>query len=116
MKKLSRRVTAQGEFLQDYALLILFSFRIGIWLTAGHLWRDPEVQKIYVKEGKSQTKNSDHIDRRAGDLNFFIEGELIHDKEQVRVLGEFWKSLNPKNYWGGDFKTLDDPYHFGRKI
>jgi hypothetical protein len=60
--------------------------------------------------------NSIHLKRCAIDLNFFKDGKLIWDREQLAPIGAYWQSLNPKNRWGGNFKTLVDVPHFERNV
>ena len=78
------------------------------------LWRSPEQQEIYFKSGRSKTMNSNHLRRCAIDLNFFWNGKLVWDKELIRIVGEYWESLSPKNRWGGNFKGFVDVPHFER--
>ena len=105
----------QWEFLKDFASLILYAERLGYKLTAGELLRPEQMQRIYIEEGKSKVKRSQHQDKLAGDLNLFVDGEIQWSKNKHWTkLGDYWKSLNSKNRWGGDYKTLDDPYHFER--
>ncbi len=105
----------QWEFLKDFASLILYAERLGYKLTAGELLRPNEMQKIYLAEGKTQVKRSRHQDKLAGDLNLFVDNKIQWSKNKHWIkLGDYWKSLNPKNRWGGDYKSLKDPYHFER--
>ena len=107
-------VPAQAEFLQDACKLIQWAVEQGWVVTGGELYRTPEQQAIYVKTGRSATMKSNHLIRCAIDLNFFKEGKLVWDKDQLAPLGAFWESLNPKNRWGGNFKKLVDLPHFER--
>ena len=93
----------QRLFSKDIACLILYAYSIGIELTFGHAWRSLEEQKRLKAEGKSQTLDSMHLDRLAVDFNFFIDGRLTYDYDDIKPLGDYWVSLNPKNRWGGDF-------------
>jgi hypothetical protein len=111
-------ISEQAIFLQDVSKLIQYSASIGFIVTGGELWRSPEQQEIYVKEGKSRTKNSRHLDRCAIDLNFFRmeEGKpvLIQDAKRLTDIVTFWVSLDPKKndcglIWGWDLN------HFERK-
>jgi len=105
----------QWEFLKDFASLILYAERLGYKLTSGELLRPDQIQEIYLAEGKTQVKRSQHQDKLAGDINLFVDGEIQWSKnEHWEKLGTYWKSLSPKNRWGGDFKSLEDPYHFER--
>lgn len=114
----------QAAFLLDFAALIQEASNRGFIVTAGELLRPREMQEIYVKQGKSKTLLSLHMEKLAGDLNFFTkEGKYIIDIDLLAPLGHFWESLDPKNRWGGNFdkdwgkvdRFLDAP-HFERKI
>ena len=105
----------QRAFTKDIASLIAYADMIGIELTFGHAYRDLETQKRLVAKGLSKTLNSYHLKRLAVDFNFFIDGKLTYKKEDVKELGIFWESLNPKNRWGGFWKFVDTP-HFERRV
>ena len=97
----------QAEFLLDFCLLVRYASRL-CRVTAGELDRTVDQQRIYVETGRSKTMNSLHLDRMAGDLNFFIDGVYVNslgDKglEIIKPIGMFWESLDSKNVWGGNF-------------
>ena len=117
-------VHEQAAFLRDFAKLIQEATQQGFIVTAGELLRPIQMQEIYVKERKSKTMNSLHLQKLAGDLNFFTpEGKYITTIESLIPLGKYWESLNPKNRWGGNFdkdwnkvdRFLDAP-HFERQV
>lgn len=123
----------QSEFTLDIARLISFADQNGVELTFGEAYRTNDQQELYfhgktirvdeqiieLKTGvrKTRTMKSDHLVRLAVDFNFFIDGILTYDNknEKLALLGDYWCSLNPKNYWGGFFKSFNDSPHFGRK-
>ena len=107
-------VTEQAAFLHDAAKLIQFATAADFVVTAGEMWRSPEQQAIYFKTGRSKTMDSKHLRRLAIDLNFFKDGELCYNVETLRPVGHYWESLDPKNRWGGNFKSLKDVPHFER--
>lgn len=107
-------VDKQWEFLKDVSLLIQFADRKGIVLSGGELYRTRYQQRRYIEKGLSKTMNSKHLKRMAIDFNFFIDSKLTYKKEDVQELGDFWESLNPKNKWGGNFKSFTDTPHFER--
>ena len=109
-------VAEQAAFLLDAAKLIQYATEQGWVVTGGELFRTAEQQQIYVRTGRSKTMNSNHLKRCAIDLNFFRDGKLVWDKAQLAPLGAFWESLNPKNRWGGNFKSLVDVPHFERNV
>ena len=90
--------------------LIGWAYSQGCELTLGEAMRTPEQQKLYVGQGKSKALKSKHLDKLAIDLNLFVGGEYKADKESYRTLGEYWKSLDPENVWGGDWGW--DANHF----
>ena len=106
----------QAAFLLDACKLIEYATAQGFMVTGGELSRTPEQQALYVKTGRSKTMLSNHLKRCAIDLNFFKDGKIIWDKATLAALGAYWESLNPKNRWGGNFKTLVDCPHFERHI
>ena len=113
----------QWEFVKDLSKLIVYAESKGYKLTQGEGKRTVYQQAEYVRTGKSQTMNSDHLVGLAKDFNIFFDydgdgdkdytGNLSNAREVCQDLGDFWKSLNAKNYWGGDW-GWDTP-HFGRK-
>ena len=109
-------VAEQAAFLRDACKLIQYATEQGWVVTGGELFRTAEQQTIYVKTGRSKTMNSNHLKRCAIDLNFFRDGKLVWDRAQLAPLGAFWESLDPKNRWGGNFKSLVDVPHFERNV
>ena len=109
-------VQEQFQFIKDVAKLIQFCEKQGLVITAGEMFRPPEMQKIYVQTGRSKTMNSRHGQRCAIDLNFFKDGKLIYDIAVLRPVGEFWESLSPKNSAGMFWKSFKDVPHFERRV
>jgi hypothetical protein len=111
----------QWEFLQDVAKLIEFAAINDFKLTGGELYRTRDQQEIYVETGRSMTLNSNHLKRLAIDFNIFkdIDGDgnkdLTYDKEQVKILGDYWESLDARNSWGGNWSSFKDIPHFERR-
>lgn len=108
--------TEQAFFLLDFIKLIEFAISKGFSVTAGELLRPVEMQEIYVKTGRSKTMNSLHLKKLAGDLNFFLNGKYVCEKEALQEVGDFWESLSPKNSWGGNWSSFKDVPHFERRI
>lgn len=109
-------VAEQAAFLLDMGKLVQYATEQGWTVTGGELYRTVEQQQIHFKAGRSKTMNSIHLKRCAIDLNFFKGGQLVWDKTQLAPIGAYWESLNPKNRWGGNFKTLVDVPHFERNV
>ena len=93
----------QKEFARDIGLLIVWAYSNGYELTFGDAWGDSE-------DGRHMS-NSNHYRRLAVDLNLFIDGVYQSTSEAHRPLGDYFKSLNEENRWGGDF---DDGNHYSR--
>jgi len=126
-------VEEQWKFLQDIALLIQYANRIGVVLTAGEAYRTHDQQLLYyygktlrLENGeielydapkRSWTMRSRHLNRLAMDFNFFIDGKLVYDEKNPKLiqLGEFWENLDEMNEWGGFWSKPDTP-HFQRNL
>lgn len=109
----------QSTFLFNLHKLIGWAFENGYELTGGELSRTKDQQILYFEgltlqkfgfeikivsaKRLSKTMFSAHLEKRAIDLNLFINGEYKTDKDSHKPLGEYWKSLHPKNVWGGDW-------------
>lgn len=105
------RVAEQAAFLLDVCKLVQFSTDRGYVVTGGELARTVEQQEIYVKTGRSKTMRSKHLDRLAIDLNFFKDGKLTYETEEI---GRYWESLSPKNSAGMFWKNFKDVPHYQR--
>ena len=106
----------QSLFLKNFALLVLWAFDNGYELTGGELLRTEDQQLLYFEgqslkkigsdlkllkaEKKSKTMDSDHLKKLAVDINLFIDGKYVTDKESYKPLHDYWKSLHPDNYSG----------------
>ena len=113
---MSKLVDEQWEFLKDIAKLITYADEMGLLLTAGEAYRTAYQQKHYIDTGRSQTMKSKHLKRLAMDFNLFVDGNLTWELEAYQPLGDYWESLNPKNQWGGNWKSFKDVPHFQRTV
>lgn len=109
----------QFEFLQDVHKLLSYCMSQGWKVTFGEAQRPIEMQEIYVQTGRSTTMDSEHIRRLAIDLNLFKPvGQSDHQytcrKEDLQKIGDYWERLNPKNSWGGNWRSFKDTPHFQR--
>lgn len=115
VRVLMKLVEHQAAFLMDLVKLLEVATASGFLVTGGELYRTAEQQEIYVKQGKSKTRDSNHLRRLAIDLHFFKGGKLVSSRDELRPVGEFWESLYPGvNRWGGNFKSIVDTPHFER--
>lgn len=107
----------QAAFLLDVCKLVPFATSRGFRVTGGELLRTPEQQDIYVKTGRSQTYNSNHLKKLAIDLNFIdpATGALVYDISKLRPIGEFWEFLHPQNQAGMFWVGFKDVPHFERR-
>jgi hypothetical protein len=104
---------AQVMFARLVPRLIDRAFYLGLDATIGEAWRTPEQAKWNAKHGKG-ISNSLHLERLAIDLNLFRKGVWLQDSSDHHELGQYWKSLDPRCAWGGDFKppTPVDGNHY----
>jgi hypothetical protein len=103
---------SQQKFAQYFAKLLLWIPTNKGWsVTLGEVKRPHEMQEIYLREGKSKIRHSLHEDSVAADIYFFIDGVYQDKSEQYKPIGDYWKSLDPKNVWGGDWVTIHDGNH-----
>ena len=120
----------QQLFTQNVAKLIIRAATLKVALTFGEAYRTKDQQYLYYHgktispEGKiidatphSWTMRSNHLRRLAVDFNFFINGKLIYDRDNPKLieLGKYWESLHPANRWGGFWKHYDTP-HFEMNV
>jgi hypothetical protein len=107
---MSLLLDTQELFAFNIAKLILYLYDKGYEVTFGEALRTKEQSEIYAKQGKG-SKFSNHQIRLAMDLMLFKDDVYLTQSEDYRSAGEYWKTLNPQNKWGGDFK-LRDGNHF----
>jgi hypothetical protein len=110
---------AQQEFALDVARLIQRIYDEGFACTYGEALRPAELQELWVAQGRSWTKNSRHLERRAIDLNLFDGPDYIQESEPYAQFGRYWESLRPgKNVHGagGTWPNRRDSNHFERRV
>jgi hypothetical protein len=109
---ISELLGKQATFAYNVSYLLQFIHDKGYMCTFGDAFRSPEQAKLNAAAGKG-IANSLHCERLAIDLNLFDkDGKYLTSKEDFQKIGEYWKDLNPKNRWGGDFQHLIDSNHF----
>ncbi|HLP97486.1 MAG TPA: M15 family metallopeptidase [Sideroxyarcus sp.] len=101
------QIDGQAAFLRQVCMLLEHANELGFVVTMGEAFRTTEQQAIYVKTGRSKAMNSEHLSRRAIDLNIFKDGKLC-GREDIKPLGDFWEGLHPLNRWGGNWRGLVD--------
>ena len=99
---MSALLAAQQKFCADVAQLIAFGLARGDAFTFGD---------TLAHDG--HMGHSLHYERLAIDLNLFVQGEWVRgDHEEWHALAGFWKSLGPRQRWGGDIVGKVDLNHF----
>lgn len=107
----------QQKFSLLVARLILWTYGHDYKVTLGEAYRTPEQAAWNARHG-SGIKNSLHTEKLAIDLNLFIKNKITgvyeykDDTESYKLLGDYWKTLDPDCCWGGDFKGRKDGNHF----
>lgn len=102
----------QEIFTLNISRLIEFATKKGYKCRIREVQRTPEQQAIYIKTGKSKTKQSKHLDSLAADIYFTKQGQILENKSQLQELGDYWESLSPHNSWGGNWSNFIDCPHF----
>lgn len=113
---MSELLKNQHLFSRDVNKFLSFLFKSGYEVSLKECLRTPEQQEIYLKIGKSKTKNSYHLKSLAIDLAIFKNGAWLQKKDDLKALGDYWESLSSVNKWGGNFKSFYDGMHFERRI
>jgi peptidoglycan L-alanyl-D-glutamate endopeptidase CwlK len=103
----------QSAFARDLVRLLTYASGKGYEYTIGEVERPVEMQRLHIAAGRSTTMNSMHIKKCAADVYFFLDGQLTYNIED---LGRFWEELDPKNKWGGNWKSFKDKFHFQRTV
>lgn len=103
---MSSLLKKQMTFSRNVGHLLMWAAEQGYGVTLGEAWRTPEQAALNAKNGKGISKSL-HISRLALDINLFRNGELCKEVNDYKPLGDYWKSLDALNRWGGDFKSRD---------
>lgn len=106
----------QEAFMRDFSKLLIFIHENGYEVRGGELLRTPEMQEIYLKTGKSKTSKSNHLVKCAVDLFIFKDGQWLQNKEDLKIFGDYWCSLDPLNMAGMFYQTFFDGPHFERRV
>ena len=104
--------TEQVAFTRDVGKLLYYAALKHIDIILAEAYRTPYQAAEYARTGKG-IKNSAHCKKLAVDLFRYKDGTVSWDHADYVELGEYWKSIDPKNKWGGDFRSRD-AVHFSR--
>lgn len=105
-------LNSQQLFTRNIAKLIEYCYAGGFEITMGEAWRTEYQQQEYMRTGRSNTMNSQHLKRLAIDFNFFKNDVLVTDGKVLYDIGKYWESLHPNNRYGGFWRTIKDFPHF----
>jgi peptidoglycan L-alanyl-D-glutamate endopeptidase CwlK len=97
----------QEAFAAHFVELVKQAYTMGFAVRIGEVWRPQEMQELYVKMGRSKTLNSEHLKKCAADL-VLLRGGKVCTRQEIKPLGEWWESLDPRNRWGGSWRGLVD--------
>jgi len=119
----------QELFMRLLPRLIDKAHELGFEIRGGSLFRDPRLHggkgvtsvmhwledhypEIHTKAemaGYSHygSKNSEHKDKCAIDLNLFRNGVFLFTGEDHRDLGSWWEAQHPNCRWGGRFQDAN---------
>jgi hypothetical protein len=100
----------QELFTYLLAQLIIFAYGKGYKIRMGEVLRTQAQADANAASGAG-ISNSLHLQKLAADLNLFKDGKFLTETEDHRPLGEFWKSLDPLCFWGGDFSKPDGNHY-----
>jgi hypothetical protein len=98
---------AQYDFCDAANLLITQARSLGFKPRLGEAWRSTEQALRDAEEGKGIV-HSNHTIRLALDLLLDdADGNYLTDSSAYRPLGDWWKALDSRCCWGGDFSRPD---------
>lgn len=100
------------EFTKHLGLLIVWLYENGYEAQIEEAKRSQAQADANAASGAG-IKNSLHIIGLAADISIFKDGIYLHNVDDYRPAGEYWKSLHSENAWGGDFSKPDSD-HFSR--
>jgi hypothetical protein len=118
----------QARFLQLWAMVLLYAKILGIRVMCSgskSFIRNAAMQAELYAIGRRGipdevtvticdgiNSKSNHQSGQAMDITIIGEkGDVIYDEIAYKKLADFWKSLDPKARWGGDF-TPREIWHY----
>jgi peptidoglycan L-alanyl-D-glutamate endopeptidase CwlK len=104
-------VSDRVKFFNDFCELMNDLKYRGVEFMVTCFHRTPEEQSRLVKEGKSLTLNSKHLEWLAIDVVLVKNGGLVWKRcEEYDLAGSLWEGMG--HTWGGRWESLEDIYHF----
>lgn len=101
----------QKLFALHFGILLVWLYDNGYECSIDEVLRTHAQAAINAASGTGVV-HSLHLLHLAGDLNIFKDGKFLTTVDEIRPVGEYWKSLHPLCRWGGDFHTRPDADHF----
>lgn len=102
----------QEVFTSNIGKLITYAETLGYGCRLREVERTAYQQAEYVRNKRSLTNDSKHLESLAADIYFTQAGKLLDKKSDLEIFGKYWESLNSANKWGGNWKSLVDCPHF----
>jgi len=100
----------QSTFVFNISKLIQRAYSLGYELTFGEALRSQAQADLNAASGAG-ISNSLHLQKLAIDLNLFKDGKYLSASADHAELGAYWKTLDPENRWGGDFRKPDGNHY-----
>jgi hypothetical protein len=97
---------AQSLHVRYTGMLIAEAYRQGYELTWGETLRTMTEAQANAESGAG-IANSLHTIKLAVDFALFKDDVELTTVDDFLPLGEYWKSLDVNNCWGGDFKAAN---------
>jgi len=105
------RTEKRVKFFQHISTLISTLQNEGIHMMPFSFHRDFDTQLMLYKKGRTKTLRSKHLYWLAIDLVLVKDGKLVWRRcPEYERAGKIWKDMGHR--WGGDWKRLNDIYHF----
>ena len=113
----SATVDKQSEFAYDICSAVTYANDVlGYKVTFGEASRTMYQQRHYVATGRSKTYNSNHLKRRALDIQIYDrDGRYFNGGAPYKEVADYFVSLRDGNVWGGSWRTFKDTPHYERR-
>lgn len=99
-------------FTENLTILITYINCVdGYRCCLSYVFRSNEEQYRLYKLGTG-SKKSPHTEGLAADILIYKNGIYLTDSADYKFAGDYWKTLDSNNKWGGDFNVRKDGNHF----
>lgn len=96
----------QKLFAKYFGMLLTWLYANGYEVTINEVLRTKQQATINAATGAGIV-NSLHLYKLAGDINIFKNGHFLTTVEEIKPVGDYWKSIDTNCCWGGDFHKPD---------